>query len=293
MTKTHVQQSTIKGLFIGLIATISLLATPLSTHAGTIEIDNQEQNKSVTTNGLAVTDVSAMPQPILKGHWPFTSSRYISESDLYGMSLADLRLMRNEIYARRGFIFGKQDLIRHFSQQSWYQPLYNNVKLSDIESHNVKVIVEQENRLKAASNNNKYVGEYPFTSTRKVTEEDLYYRSAAELRIMRNEIYARNGYIFDNEELHNYFSQKSWYQPYTYNPTLNKIEQYNIMFIKEYGCKNITLMNILAAPEGIEKVQADHPDVDIYVAAVDEKLNDHAYIVPGLGDAGDRIFGTK
>ena len=66
-----------------------------------------------------------------------------------------------------------------------------------------------------------------------------------------------------------------------------------IMFMKEYGCKNITLMNILAAPEGIARVQADHPDVDIYVAAVDEKLNDHAYIVPGLGDAGDRIFGTK
>ena len=66
-----------------------------------------------------------------------------------------------------------------------------------------------------------------------------------------------------------------------------------ITFIKEYGCKNITLMNILAAPEGIAKVQADHPDVDIFVAAVDEKLNDHAYIVPGLGDAGDRIFGTK
>ena len=66
-----------------------------------------------------------------------------------------------------------------------------------------------------------------------------------------------------------------------------------ITFIKEYGCKNITLMNIIAAPEGVAKVQADHPDVEIYVAALDEKLNEHAYIVPGLGDAGDRIFGTK
>ena len=66
-----------------------------------------------------------------------------------------------------------------------------------------------------------------------------------------------------------------------------------ITFIKEYGCKNITLMNIIAAPEGVAKVQGDHPDVDIYVAALDEKLNDHAYIIPGLGDAGDRIFGTK
>ncbi len=66
-----------------------------------------------------------------------------------------------------------------------------------------------------------------------------------------------------------------------------------IDFIKEYGCKNITLVDIIAAPEGIEVIRRDHPDVDIYVAAVDEKLNEHAYIVPGLGDAGDRIFGTK
>ena len=66
-----------------------------------------------------------------------------------------------------------------------------------------------------------------------------------------------------------------------------------IGFIKDRGCKHIKLMNIIAAPEGIECVRREHPDVDIYVAAVDEKLNDHAYIVPGLGDAGDRIFGTK
>ena len=66
-----------------------------------------------------------------------------------------------------------------------------------------------------------------------------------------------------------------------------------IQFIKNYGVKHIKLMNIIAAPEGIERVHKDHHDVDIYCAAVDEKLNDHCYIVPGLGDAGDRIFGTK
>ena len=66
-----------------------------------------------------------------------------------------------------------------------------------------------------------------------------------------------------------------------------------IQFIKNYDVKHIKLMNIIAAPAGIERVHKDHPDVDIYVAAVDEKLNDHGYIVPGLGDAGDRIFGTK
>ena len=66
-----------------------------------------------------------------------------------------------------------------------------------------------------------------------------------------------------------------------------------IQFIKNYDVKHIKLMNIIAAPEGIERVHRDHPDVEIYVAAVDEKLNEHGYIVPGLGDAGDRIFGTK
>ena len=66
-----------------------------------------------------------------------------------------------------------------------------------------------------------------------------------------------------------------------------------IGFLKSHGCKNITMMNIIGAPEGIAAVRAAHPDVDIYLAAEDERLNENAYIVPGLGDAGDRIFGTK
>ncbi len=66
-----------------------------------------------------------------------------------------------------------------------------------------------------------------------------------------------------------------------------------ITLIKKRGCNHIRLVNLIAAPEGIAKVQADHPDVDIYVAGLDDHLNDHGYIVPGLGDAGDRLFGTK
>lgn len=66
-----------------------------------------------------------------------------------------------------------------------------------------------------------------------------------------------------------------------------------ITFIKKRGCNHIRLVNLIAAPEGIARVQREHPDVDIYVAGLDEKLNDHGYIVPGLGDAGDRLFGTK
>jgi uracil phosphoribosyltransferase len=66
-----------------------------------------------------------------------------------------------------------------------------------------------------------------------------------------------------------------------------------IRFIKNRGARNIKLISIISCPEGIAAVHSEHPDVDIFVAAIDEKLNDHAYIVPGLGDAGDRLFGTK
>ena len=66
-----------------------------------------------------------------------------------------------------------------------------------------------------------------------------------------------------------------------------------IGFLKKRGCTHIRLVNLIAAPEGVARVQQDHPDVDIYIAAMDDHLNEHGYIVPGLGDAGDRLFGTK
>ena len=66
-----------------------------------------------------------------------------------------------------------------------------------------------------------------------------------------------------------------------------------IELLKERGVKKIKFLCIIAAPEGIKAMQEKHPDVQIYCAAIDEKLNEHAYIIPGLGDAGDRIFGTK
>jgi len=66
-----------------------------------------------------------------------------------------------------------------------------------------------------------------------------------------------------------------------------------IELLKDRGCKNIHFMCIIAAPEGVERMKKEHPDVDIYIGSLDEKLNEHGYIVPGLGDAGDRIFGTK
>lgn len=66
-----------------------------------------------------------------------------------------------------------------------------------------------------------------------------------------------------------------------------------INFLKARGCNNIKMINLIAAPEGVKAVQEAHPDVDMFIGAVDEKLNDKAYIIPGLGDAGDRMYGTK
>ncbi len=66
-----------------------------------------------------------------------------------------------------------------------------------------------------------------------------------------------------------------------------------IQFLKERGIKNIKFICLLSAPEGIKKVQSDHPDIDIYTAALDDGINEHGYIIPGLGDAGDRLYGTK
>lgn len=68
---------------------------------------------------------------------------------------------------------------------------------------------------------------------------------------------------------------------------------YTIDYLKKLGVKNITVMCIIAAPEGIRAIEEKHPDISLYVAAIDDKLNDDKYICPGLGDAGDRIFGTK
>ena len=66
-----------------------------------------------------------------------------------------------------------------------------------------------------------------------------------------------------------------------------------IQMLKDKGVKNIRFMCIIAAPEGVERMKKDHPDVELYIGALDERLNENGYIVPGLGDAGDRIFGTK
>ena len=92
------------------------------------------------------------------------------------------------------------------------------------------VVVADE--LPAETVNNGPCGDYPFTSQRKVTSDDLWGKTDRELSIMRNEIYARHGYIFDNAEMRNYFEGEPWYTPSTKNVTLSEIERYNVNFIK-------------------------------------------------------------
>ena len=77
-------------------------------------------------------------------------------------------------------------------------------------------------------------GDYPFTSLRKVTDDDLVYKSSRELRIMRNEIFARHGYIFDSKDMRKHFMSKNWYRPTSKNVILSDIEKYNVEFIKRY-----------------------------------------------------------
>ena len=84
-----------------------------------------------------------------------------------------------------------------------------------------------------------------------------------------------------------------WWTPWDEDIPTGGSAEAAITEMKKRGCKNIKLMVLLAAPEGVERIQKAHPDVDIYCGAVDDHLNEHGYIVPGLGDAGDRIFGTK
>lgn len=93
--------------------------------------------------------------------------------------------------------------------------------------------VEQP-RSTSPSSYSQPAGLYPFTSQRKVTYDDIAYLSSSELRIMRNEIYARHGYIFKSKDLRNYFLSQGWYEPMTYDVVLSTIEQYNVNFIKQY-----------------------------------------------------------
>ncbi len=186
---------------------------------------------------LAITSFSSSNA---QGRWSFTSTRRITEQDLRGLSDWDLTIMRNEIYARHGYIFQTKQMKEYFNSQSWYYPRYSSVNLSNLEYQNVATIKNEEDFRKnnpyasRSSRSSNYAGIWPFTSERALTESDLYGLSAWDLKIMRNEIYARHGYIFKTTEMRNYFTRQSWYVPMYESVTLTPLENGNVAFILKH-----------------------------------------------------------
>lgn len=221
-------------VLIVVLAIVALLAAVLAVAFGLrvsklTSLNNQIEWCGTATEGV---ELPKLPAESVKagpcGDYPFTSTRKVNYGDVAGKTKSALRIMRNEIYARHGYIFESDDLTRHFSKKGWYHPATRSVVLSSIEKYNVNFIERHENGAEPC-------GDYPFTSIVKLTDDDaLWEMSLYELRIMRNEIYARHGYIFDDAEMRKHFMSKSWYVPVTKNVQLSKIEKYNVDFIKQY-----------------------------------------------------------
>ncbi len=235
------------------LLTVALLAFTLSATAcisnSTSEVNtNTEQTQNRGKFYDMVTD-QWYTRSANDGLYPITRVRKLIYEDLMYMTQSELRLMRNEIYARHGYIFSSADLREHFGRQSWYYPTSKNVTLNSVEQYNVNFIKQYEDGVKqVAQAQSKFFDEvtcrwytsqpndglFPITRVRKLIYEDIMYLSPQELRIMRNEIYARHGYIFSSDDLRQYFGRQSWYHPTTKNVTLSSIEQYNANFIKQY-----------------------------------------------------------
>ena len=225
------------------VAIVALLAVIAALIIAVVMLTTSTTKSS--DNGGEIADGASVEKfvPSTGGLYPHTSVRAIAESELYGMTPRELKIMRNEIFARHGKIFKTKDMAEYFSLQNWYRAHAENVTLSEIEQFNVAVIKAYEDKLGAQnltqikpkkSAAKSSIGLFPFTSTRKVTYNDICELSEYELKIMRNEIYARHGYIFNSEDMKRYFSQQSWYRPVSKNVTLSNTEHYNVEFIKSY-----------------------------------------------------------
>lgn len=160
-----------------------------------------------------------------------SDSRLLSESDLRVLSKDDLRIARNEIFARRGRYFNAPDLTARFSRFAWYVPRSWDPPLNAIESANVALIDRFESGGGAAPSG--FI--FPDSDRRLLTPADLRRLSRDELRIARNEIFARRGRYFDSADLKAYFSRFPWYAPNSWNPKLNAIEEANVALIDQAG----------------------------------------------------------
>ncbi len=160
-----------------------------------------------------------------------SDSRLLSETDLSKLSKEDLRIARNEIFARRGRYFNSPDLTARFSKFAWYAPRTWDPDLNAVERANVALIDRFESGASGAASG--FI--FPDPDRRLLTPRDLQRLSKEDLRIARNEIFARRGRYFDSADLRARFERFSWYAPNTWNPKLNAIEQANVALIDQAG----------------------------------------------------------
>jgi Caspase domain/YARHG domain len=157
-----------------------------------------------------------------------SDNRLLTSDDLRGLSKDDLRIARNEIFARRGRYFSSPDLTARFSKFSWYVPNTWNPELNTIERANVALIERTE---PADGSQGDFL--IPDSDRRILTLSDLRKLSKEDLRIARNEIFARRGRYFEAPDLKSRFERFSWYSPNTWNPKLNSIEQANVALMDQ------------------------------------------------------------
>ena len=235
-------------LILGLMAMLFIaVATPVEAYTATTNRTTETSQR----NDKFYDEVTGRwyTRQANDGRYPITRVRKLTHQDMQYLTDWEYRIMRNEIYARHGYIFSSADLREYFGRQSWYYPTTKNVTLNSIEQYNVNFIKRyEEGGTSQSSSQDKFYdpqtgrwhtrqandGVYPLTRVRKLTYNDIANCSKSQLRIMRNEIYARHGYIFSSADLREYFGRQSWYYPTTKSVTLNSIEQYNVNFIKQY-----------------------------------------------------------
>jgi hypothetical protein len=170
--------------------------------------------------------------------FPDSHQRLLSSDEISTLSPDELRIARNEIFARRGFSFKSPDLRAHFAKFSWYHPNASEPTLSRIEEQNVARLQQQAQFYGAASLPGPAAARpadfiFPDSNRRLLSRSELAGLSAAELRIARNEIFARRGFDFESPDLRERFAKFNWYRPSTRTPSLNPIESENVNLIKQ------------------------------------------------------------
>ncbi len=184
----------------------------------------------VPATAYPVPAVPPLAKPESDFIFPDSDGRLLASNDLKGLSKDDLRIARNEIFARRGRYFSSPDLTARFRRFSWYLPHTWDPQLNDIERENVALIERIE---PGDAPQSDFI--IPDSDRRILVPAELRKLSKEEMRIARNEIFARRGRYFEAPDLKARFERFSWYSPNTWNPKLSSIEQANVALMDQFG----------------------------------------------------------